>query len=68
LIPDLYIDTLLGDFHLHFNRGMAWQIPVGMANRIGKPFNHRQLALQQDLTGQGSSRELVEPGEHLPQG
>jgi hypothetical protein len=47
---------------------MAWQIPVGMANRIGKPFNHRQLALQQDLTGQGSSRELVEPGEHLPKG
>lgn len=39
-----------------------------MANRISKSFNHRQLALQQQLMGDGGGSELVEPSQYRLQG
>jgi hypothetical protein len=39
LIPDPYVNALLGHLHLDLNRGIRWQMFMGMTDRIGESFN-----------------------------
>ena len=68
LIPDPDVNALLGHFHLNLNRGIRWQVLMGMANRIGEPFNQGQLALKQQLLGNGGVSKLIKPTEQPLQG